>query len=304
MIHFWEEQGMRIGWRNLCLQGVFMVSVLACDSSVPASDRQKSSETHQRLMTMDSVRNFRDLGGYQTGDGRSLRWGQIYRSAGLHEASDNDIDFIFKQLGINQVIDLRNQSERSHDVEPEAVTSNTFAQYTPIDILVVGTARDDLVAMLNSDEPEKQDFAALLQRVNEQLALEHQQDMKQWFDILLSQTGPFLFHCTEGKDRTGFAAAMLLSVLGVDRQTIYEDYLLTNAANAGDIEQRINKAFAGSLFQVSRQQLRQLLMVEKAYLQAGFEAIERDYGNIDVYLEKALNLTADKRQLLRDKFLQ
>ena len=275
-------------------------------NSKPAQERHVPAEqvdlqAPERHIKMDSVRNLRDLGGYQTHAGRLLAWGKVYRSAGLHEASAQDIAFLRDRLAIRNIVDLRNSTETEIEPEPESLKESM--QYHWISILVEGTARDDIAARLLRDHPESQNFAALLVEVNQKLALDHIDDFKKWFQILLNEDPPFLFHCTEGKDRTGFAGALLLAALDVDMKTIIADYLLTNKVNANTIEERIEGALIMSKFQLKREPLRQLLMVREDYLQAAFNAIESNYGSVKTYLAEAIGLTEKDFKLLEDKFL-
>lgn len=264
-------------------------------------DKASESTGFSRLVPMDAVRNLRDLGGYKAIDGKTVAFGRIYRSASLYNATLNDIEYMLSELSIKHIIDFRNASETIVEHEPKQLLKEASYHWLPI--MVEGTTRDDIIHHLKQEHPERENFSELLVKVNHRLALEHQDDFKAWFAILLQEEPAFLFHCTEGKDRTGFAAALLLSALGVDREAIFTDYLLTNTVNAESIEERIQNSRVLSLFQVDVEQLKRLLMAHEDYLQAAFTAIDLHYGSIENYLDLAMGLNSNDINILRDKFL-
>jgi protein-tyrosine phosphatase len=260
------------------------------------------SQEVTRLLKMEAIRNLRDVGGYKTADSRFVAWGKIYRSASLFNATENDIAHLLQAVGIRHVIDFRNHSETVIEPSPQQLLDNI--QYHWLPIAVEGTARDDIVRHLQQEHSGDEDFSSLLVEVNRRLVSDHQPDFAAWFRILVEHEPPFLFHCTEGKDRTGFAAALLLSVLGVSREEIFNDYLLTNIVNAESIEERIEKSRLLSSFQINTAQLKRLLMAHTDYLQAAFSVIEQEYGSIDHYLAEAMGLTEQDKKTLREKFLR
>ena len=257
---------------------------------------------NDRLVVLEGVRNCRDLGGYAGEDGRKLGYGRIFRSASLYNATSSDMDILLGQLQIKHIIDFRNASETIVEKEPERLVQESDYHWIPI--LVEGTARDEIVRHLKQEHPESEDFVKLLVDVNRRLVTDHQDELREWFSILLREEPPFLFHCTEGKDRTGFAAALLLGALGVGQEDIFNDYLLTNIVNAESIEERVRNSRALSLFRLGTEQLRQLLMAQKEYLQAAFIELELHYGDLETYLHRALGVDAHAREQLRDKFLE
>ncbi len=269
---------------------------------VNSVDVLELSRAASRLLKMEAIRNLRDVGGYKTADARTVAMGKIYRSASLFNATENDIVHLLDTVGIKHVIDFRNHSETLIEPEPQQLLERS--QYHWLPIAVEGTTRDDIVRHLQQEHSGEEDFSSLLVEVNQRLALEHQADFSAWFKILIHHEPPFLFHCTEGKDRTGFASALLLSALGVDREEIINDYLLTNIVNAESIQERIEKSRLLSSFQVNTTQLKRLLMAHKDYLQAAFAAIEKEYGTVDNYLSRAIGLSEQDKNTLHEKFLR
>lgn len=260
-----------------------------------------SSQEIVRVLNMEAVRNLRDVGGYKTVDGRMVAWGKIYRSASLFNATANDISHLLDTVGIRHVIDFRNLSETVIEPEPQQLLQHT--QYHWLPIAVEGTTRDDIVRHLQQEYSGEEDFSSLLVEVNQRLVSDHQADFAAWFKILVQHEPPFLFHCTEGKDRTGFASALFLSALEVSREDILSDYLLTNIVNAESIEKRIEHSRLLSSFQVNTVQLKRLLMAHRDYLQAAFAIIDDKYGSMDNYFVQAIGLMPADRKILQEKFL-
>jgi protein-tyrosine phosphatase len=122
--------------------------------------------------------------------------------------------------------------------------------------------------------------------------------------IVQPENLPALVHCTAGKDRAGFASAMVLSVLGVPRETVMEDFLLTNHYTAADTEKRLFQIELFSLFRVDGDALRPLFGVEPAYLDAAFEAIEARYGDFETYRREALGLDDAEVEAFRASLLE
>ncbi len=250
------------------------------------------------LIKMEGVANFRDVIAYQRVNGQSLKAGLLYRSASLHQATTADVEYL-NILGVNTVVDLRNTTEVIHEPSPDGLL-NAF-NCISLPILVKGTSREDIIELLQSGDG---DFNQLIIDANVAMALEHHADFSLFFKSLLEQPLPLLFHCSEGKDRTGFASALLLRLLGVDKAAVMEDYLYTNKANAAAIEKRIENILHMSEFNVTEAQLRLLLQVDESYLQAAFDSIAEKFGTIEAYAEKALGLSIDDINRLRERFIQ
>jgi len=176
-----------------------------------------------RVIALEGCSNLRDLGGYRTADGRRVRMGQAYRSGSLANLTDADMAR-FGALGIRTVCDLRGvrESERAPSRLPGADTPEVVP--LPIEPRVGASLRD----LLRREEATGEDTYALLQAAYSAYAGEHLPRYRALFALLLEGRLPLLFHCSAGKDRTGFGAALLLTALGVPRETVLADYLATN----------------------------------------------------------------------------
>lgn len=257
-------------------------------------------QLHKRHIQLDGVGNFRDIGGYKTDCGRQVQWGKLYRSASLYKASEADIKRITQDLGVRHVIDLRKERELDLEPHPQALLDQIEYHWLPINL--DGTARDDIDRRLEEGSAASA-FEGLLMDVNRAMVSEHKADIERWFNIVLSNDAPTLFHCTEGKDRTGFTAAVFLSALGVSREQIMADYLLTNTLNKKSIEERVKNSAVLSSFDVAISDLERLLAVDEDYLNAAFDQIDQDFGDVESYLDKALNIRHKDIDYLKARFL-
>jgi protein-tyrosine phosphatase len=178
-----------------------------------------------RWVAFEQCTNFRDLGGYPTGDGRQTRWELVFRSGLLHQLSEADL-VSFGRLGIRAVFDLRSIGERQAGPSPvksvHLPLAEDMATYELMGIFTVSDAHQAEHAVLELYMATLHRRAAILgdlfRRLSEPANL------------------PAVFHCTAGKDRTGLAAALLLSALGADRETVVEDYALTGQVPAPDAD--------------------------------------------------------------------
>src|SRR3984885_2081703 len=179
-------------------------------------------ESPARHFNLAGASNFRDLGGYPGKDGRAIRWRQIFRSNHLGHLTEADVD-VLRGLGLKSAFDLRGIDERATAmcaIEEIAVHS------LPIEPTVVG----DLRALLDAGSPLSSTEAADAMRNSyRSYVRENTPRFHALFAHLLEDRAPLVIHCTAGKDRTGFACALVLHALGVPEKMISEDYLLTNS---------------------------------------------------------------------------
>jgi len=258
-------------------------------------------QLEKRHKKLDSVGNFRDLGGYRAECGRTVKWGKLYRSATLFRATERDIATIAGDFGIRHIIDLRKASELELEPHPQRLLDQVEYHWLPINL--EGTTRADIEQRLQESTAASA-FEGLLIDVNRAMVREHSEDIARWFNIVLEKPQPILFHCTEGKDRTGFTAAMFLSALGVPREQIMHDYMLTNTVNKKSIEERVKNSEVLLSFSTDINALRRLLAVDETYINAAFDQIEQDYGNVLNYLEQALNISNSHIETLKQQYLE
>ncbi len=183
----------------------------------------RAEDDLERLIALDGAQNFRDLGGYATADGHRVRWRRVFRSAALELVTPRDVDTI-ASLAVTDVFDLRTLAERSHFGAGPLGARGVRHHHVPLIAEVETAAHRAAVPAPAADRDDPRPVAAgYLSMLDE-----GRPTVARIFGHLAdSPEGATVFHCTAGKDRTGLLAALLLSALGVDRDTIVEDYALT-----------------------------------------------------------------------------
>lgn len=245
---------------------------------------------------LTSMDNFRDIAGttsvYTTRNDGTLRTGVFYRSNALALSAADQATL--STLGISDVYDLRTAGEiaSSPDVMPDG------AKYTNIDIIGNAASGSNITSMTFSSAAQAK---AMMQQTNVSFVSDAgmRSQFSTLFNDLASADGAALFHCTAGKDRTGWTAAMLLSIAGVDEGTIMENYLATN-----DYTRQRVAATLAMMPSAMAAIYEPLLGVEASYLQAGLDEITREYGSVDNYLKQGLGLSQETLYVLRGKMVQ
>ncbi len=256
-----------------------------------------SRASHPNQIPMEGAPNFRDVGGYQTVDGKHVKHGVLFRSNDLAELTRDDLE-TFEGLGIKSVYDLRHDYER--DRKPSRLPEDDDLQVIEIPVYYAPLDRRVSREKILSGDVEEGHFHEVMVDANRAFAVDYNE---QWSNLLRALTvegsRPSLIHCADGKDRTGFAVAITLEAVGVPRETIYEDYLLSKDLLEHRTEYYSFLAWVGSFFRVSQSEVRPLLEVRREYLEAAYAEIEERYGSFDNYLREALLIDDELRAELR-----
>ena len=256
----------------------------------------------QRHLALDGAPNFRDLGGYETADGRRVKWGQFYRSDDLADLTDADLEKV-AGLGLRLVCDFRSAVEK--EAEPDRLPASSPPAVADLAIGAENFMVKDLRERISSGDLEGLDLRGMMIEGNRQFATTFSPQYAAMFErITQPENRPALVHCTAGKDRAGFASAMILSVLGVPRETVMEDFLLTNHYTRRATERQLLMIELFSLFRVDSDALRPLFGVEPAYLEAAFDAIDSQWGDFDTYRREALGLDDAEVEAFRTAVLE
>ncbi len=269
---------------------------------IPAQLPPDQRNAH-RLLNFEGISNLRDLGGYRAEDGRVVKWGRLYRAGNFAEASRADLVNL-QALNLATFIDFRSTAEKEE--EPNRLPEP--ARFTVVDIPVLDEGNRNLFAEISA-RVESNDFADFdpnltMEQANRQFADEFTPQFSQFIRAIEDANGaPVLWHCTAGKDRTGFAAAILLRILGVPQDIVMQDYMasLEPALEARSRELMMLRMFKG---EEVADNISVLLGVERAWLEAGFEEIDATWGNFDNYVAKGLQLSAADIRQLRDNLLE
>ena len=253
---------------------------------------------NSRRLTLDGAPNIRDLGGYPTRSGHTTRWQKLLRGGRLSNLSDSD-QRVLTEFNLKIICDFRSPDEYHRDLTKLGKQSTAIVH----NLSIMPGNQQSMIGIGDFDATQ---ITSWMLRLNRELALNHCHSYQQMFELLLAVgDGGFLFHCSAGKDRTGFAAALILSALDVPRNIIMDDYLLTAQyyPPVGELEYLINK-YAADWPNVDRDLFATITATRQEFLEAAFNAIDECYGSMDEYLEKALGLCAQKRGQLKQRYLE
>jgi protein-tyrosine phosphatase len=244
------------------------------------------SEIPARHLNLEGASNFRDLGGYPTSDGRIVRWRQIFRSNHLGRLTETDI-VIVRQLGVRSAFDFRGREERA---AAHCALAEIAVHSLPIEPTVVATLRARLAAGCLTAE----DALEIMRESYRNYVRLSTDTFRGLFTHLLEDRAPLVIHCTAGKDRTGFACALILHALGVPDDVIADDYLLTNRfyrrdpTASTDLPDDVRDAIGS---------------VDASFLAAGLEAVQAGYGGLEGYLRDGLGIGEQERAALQARYL-
>ena len=249
---------------------------------------------------VETLPNLRDIGGYRTADGQTVARGRLYRSVLLGRMSDADVRKV-EELGLRTVFDFRTTAEQlatpDRDVGARNVGLDVLADRSgtgPASLL----AKMDDPAAINAALSDGQGGEMMRTAYRELLELPSANLAYTSFftELAAAETLPALFHCTTGKDRTGWAAAAILLFLGVAEEDVFYDYLLTNERLLPAL-----KPYFDQFESVGGDPavLRPVLSVDRSYLRTTIDLVGEMYGSIDGYMEEGLGLDSEIRDVLR-----
>ena len=254
-------------------------------------ERQAPADEKMRRTPLEGATNFRDLGGYPTEDGRTVKWGMLFRSNGLFALTDGDLDYLARRK-FRLVCDFRSVEEQT--TAPSRLPADDPPEVLSLSVRPEAGNRLRVLAM--SGGTRLADIIAAYAAVYRAYARDHHDQ----FGALMARLAdagsyPAVFHCMAGKDRTGFAAAMILAALGVPGEAIFEDYLLTNthwalkARFPDAMDEETQAAFGAA---------------RREYLEAAFDELHRSHGSLDAYVRDALGLSEAARENMRAHLLE
>lgn len=256
-----------------------------------------------RVLDIEGGRNFRDMGGYRTATGRTVRWGRLFRSGVMAHLSGQAATHLI-DLGVRVVCDLRSTRER----EREAV------QWLPPEVEYLhwdyDGARVSFAGLVGRGEIDAQGTREAMLSLYRALPMQFEVPYSALFARIAQGDLPLIFNCSAGKDRTGVAAALVLTALGVPWETVLEDFALTD--EVVDLEriyatQRTSLGLqerGGRISSLSPDVRAPLMSADPAYLQASFDAIREGHGSIERYLEDRLGVTPGELERIRAQLLE
>lgn len=287
-----------------------------CSSSLADSARSNPAsqapihapvDSYQRLLPLEGGSNFRDMGGYKTQDGKTIKKGLLFRSGVMSGLTEKDEAYL-NQFNFSDVVDLRSDEELelypNHWVSHNQEINYRHHNYSMAKMMAANTAKDKKP----SYNPE-----VFYRAMPEQF----EPQMKLYYKALLNNDGAVVVNCSAGQDRTGFASAVLLSALGVPKQQVIEDYLLSTQfrkpeIEAGDVDLKKaaeTNAFAKMMLKYTDngkpKKPKPLLTKDNTpYIEFALAQIEADYGSAEGYLKQVVGLSSDDIKTLRQIYLK
>jgi len=263
----------------------------------------------QRHVPLEGQPNFRDLGGYQTSDGRTVIWGQVFRSGELPELTDEDVARL-ESLGLRTMVNFLLPEEiEMHGPDrlpagvrqvPHPITGDRTAELSLAVQQSIRTGQfENIPPEMNVEfhrlllDDGKAEYAALLR------------------ELMDPANRPLAYHCSHGVHRTGTASAIVLSALGVPWETVREDYLLSNTYRSEEIEAqlaRIRQAVATDRGvtpdQVDMANVEAFYMLDGTYIDGTLERAIEEFGSMEGYIREGLGISDEEIQLLRAELLR
>lgn len=300
----------------LIMSAIMTLSAVGCSSSGEQSQTVVTSESAEvslenQLLDID-IGNARQLGGYVTADGRKVKDNLLIRTADISAISEETAKKLSEEYNVKYVVDFRMKYEKEAAPDAEIPgAENTWISVYELDMSdpviaemmkKIKAAGDDYLQ--KSIEYAKTGYLANLYTYI-LLSETGQEGYAQFFDILINNNdGAVLWHCTHGKDRTGVAAALVLYALGVDEDTIMQDFLLTNELNKDKIAYMENELKNRGCDEAVVNDALAMAGVNGEYLKNAFDKVKEQYGSVDDYIRNQLGVSDEEREKLKEMYLE
>ena len=253
------------------------------------------------FIKLDHAKNFRDLGGLKTTDGRTVKKCMLIRGTTLSKLSNKDINLLREKYNLSTIIDLRTNKEVSE--KPDATLEGVTYLHCPVlSESVVGISHERRVHSFKSLEmmPSMEDL--YISMVTD-VSLTNMIAVLKKILTMPQEGFSVIFHCSAGKDRTGILAALLLAFLGVDRKTIVEDYLFTNKVT----KMKAKFIYIGLLIvrmnhQIAKK-IKNYFIAHEDYIESALKTLEQRYGSFDEFFKITLRFRPEEVVQIKNKFL-
>ncbi|MBR5401392.1 MAG: tyrosine-protein phosphatase [Treponema sp.] len=247
------------------------------------------------------IKNYRDLGGLHTTDGRTIKPYMLIRGTTLFQPGLLALAVLKNQYNLRTIVDLRTKKECEE--KPDQVIEGVDFFHMPIiDEAVAGISHEKKIHSMKTllmMPPMTELYVSMVTKEN----LENLVNVLKFILTLEIKKYAVVFHCTAGKDRTGVVAALLLSFLGVDRETIINDYLLTNKK----VKFKANMAYIGLLLTRGNHKLahkiKHYFMAEPDFIKASLNQLEKDFGSLKEFFDQKLGFSEEEKIKIKNKFL-
>lgn len=267
-----------------------------------------------RLVNLDGTYNFRDCGGYETIEGRRVKWGLLYRSDQLSNISERDVTFL-KNMGLKTIVDYRSKSEASAAPNKEISDANTYSldPYAKTAQLAAGSIDDDVNKSILDLLKEHKFYPEKYGDPEENMYKQYKKFIysdsskkayRELIKLILDEHNlPLVQHCRGGKDRTGFGVAIILLALGVREECVIYDYTLTTQYRVTKNKKQMNLYKKYTKDEQTLTLLSTLQQSKEIYMETAINEMKKTYGSIDSYLKDALGIDQDVKEKLKEIFL-
>lgn len=272
-----------------------------------SNKEQNAVKIAVRLLPLEGGRNFRDLGGYPTRDGRYVKWGQVFRSGTMHSLTDADYDYL-GDLNIATVCDYRSTQERRAEPTTWRAGATNYLSFPDPTSMAGG----DSIAALQLPGATAETVAAAMAKSYSQIAKQHAAAYGEMFDQLAIGKTPLAFNCSAGKDRAGLSAALLLTALGVDEREVVADYALSERyvdymkefLGEGASEQSGHDDPYAFLRSLPRSLVAPLMRSDPLYIRTALQDLRDEFGSVMAFIHEELDVSKTELESIRNTLLE
>lgn len=272
------------------------------------ADAEGLEDAPDGRIELEGLPNTRDIGGIPAADGRYVKHARLLRSGALDGTTTRDLAVLADDYDLRTVVDLRTEEERREKPDPEDELMGVRFENAPVlNTSTLGVTREGgIKGALKMLRAVQDNPAQIMMDIYERMVLDEasQRGFASFFDdVLATEEGSVLWHCTIGKDRAGLATMLMLHVLGASRDRIMKDYQATNryvASRTEDIAKALATYHLADKLDAS---IHVINSADPRFMQAALDAIEKEFGGLDAYVERAIGVTDEKRAALRERYL-
>ncbi|MEL6686521.1 MAG: tyrosine-protein phosphatase [Pseudomonadota bacterium] len=258
-----------------------------------------------RLLPLEGGRNFRDMGGYETTDGRTVKWGKVFRSGRMSELTAADYRYL-SDLGIKTLCDFRASDEREQEPTNWQAGAADYITFPDPD----GSGSEEFGRALMDPNATPESVATFMADHYPKILRDQTPAYTEMFDQMAKGNVPLSFNCSAGKDRAGTAAALVLTALGVPRDTVIADYALSEtyvdymAEFTQEPEEAAGEDPYAFLRQIPREVLAPLMRSDPRYIQTTFDYLDDNYGSPMNFIQTELEVTDAELKTIRAALLK
>ncbi len=262
--------------------------------------------SERKPIPLEGVDNARDLGGFETADGYVIRRRRLIRSSKLSDVTGNDERILVGDYDLRKVIDFRASVEKRQSPDVR-IPGTEYIELPVFEELISGITHEKRASVL----PEGKDGLASLHPDQMKKAYRRmvedeysRNQYRKFFDVLLdNEEGAVLWHCTMGKDRAGLATVLLLSALGVSKEDILSDYVMTNTYCAGRVDRIVAEVLSRTEGLLDPVTCREFFSAKPEYIDEALSIIDENFGSVGEFLSAEMGLSAPRLIKLRDMYL-